>query len=132
MKKLKVGSVEVIGYAGILIWAAVILLRGSDFSNNSIYLFCRGILPNLGAAWAATLAAKWFVLWVLKRDMTFNMYMFICIGVFVLALFSEIIHDLFLNSPFDIYDIIITAAAQLFIFLVPVVTKDRYFGSYKE
>ena len=35
-----------------------------------------------------------------------------------------------LGSPFDIYDMLITVVAQLFIFFIPMATKDKYFNDY--
>lgn len=130
MKKIKIGSVEVLAYIGTFIWVMVMFLRGSNLSFNNVSLLLLGILPNLGAAWLATLFGKWIVIYILKQDITIKMHLFICIGVFVLAFASEIVHDLFLNSPFDIYDVIITAIAQLAMFFVPILTKDKYFSNY--
>ena len=130
MKKIKIGSVEVLGYIGNFIWVMVMFLRGSNLSFNNVSLLLLGILPNLGAAWAVTMFGKWIVIYILKQDITIKWHLFICIGVFVLAFASEIVHDLFLNSPFDIYDVIITAIAQLVIFFVPVLIKDKYFSNY--
>lgn len=130
MKKVTIGSVEVLGYIGMVIWVAVIFLRKYSWLDNSVYLFLLGILPNLGAAWVMTMFGKWIVISSGKRNFTVKVHLFICIGVFVLALGSEIIHDLFLKSPFDLYDILITIIAQIFMFFIPILTKDKYFSRY--
>ena len=130
MKKIKFGSIEILGYVGMLIWAAVILLRGISFSNNSMYLFLVGILPNLGAAWVITMFGKWLVLFICKQDYSTKKHCIFCFGIIILAFVSELIHDSFLNSPFDVCDIVITIIAQLIIFLIPIVTKDKYFENY--
>ena len=130
MKKIKFGSTEILGYMGGLIWAAVILLRGISFSGNSVYLFLVGILPNLGAAWVITLFGKWIILFVCKQDYSIKKHCIFCFGVIILAFVSELIHDSFLNSPFDIYDIVIAIIAQLTIFLIPIAAKDKYFKNY--
>ena len=130
MKKIKFGSIEVLGYIGGAIWVAVILLRGISFSDNSLYLLLVGILPNLGAAWVMTMFGKWIVLFVCKQDYSIKKHCIVCLGVIVLAFASELIHDSLLNSPFDIYDIVITVIAQLTMFLIPIVTKDKYFKNY--
>ena len=115
---------------GGLIWGAVILLRGISFSNNSIYLFLVGILPNLGAAWVTTMFGKWIVLFICKQDYSIKKHCIFCFGIIILAFLSELIHDSFLNSTFDIYDMVITIIAQLIVFSVPIVTKDKYFKNY--
>ena len=130
MKKIKFGSIEVLGYLGMLIWVAVIMLRSIAFSNNSIYLFFLGILPNLGAAWTITMICKWIILFVFKQDYSLKKHCIICFGIVILAFASELIHDSFLNSPFDIYDMAITVIAQLILFFIPIITKDKYFKNY--
>lgn len=130
MKKIRMGSIEILGYIGLIIWVAVIFLRKYSLSDNNVYLFFLGILPNLGAAWIATMFGKWMVIFVWKRSFTVKIHLFICIGLFALAFGSEIIHDLFLNSSFDAYDILITMIAQISIFFIPIVLKDKYFRSY--
>lgn len=129
MKKLRFGSVEILGYGGIAVWIAVILLRGYPQFGNEAYRFLLGILPNLGAAWAATMFGKWIVTLGLKRELTVRTYLVLCIGVFVLAFASELVHDMFLNSPFDPYDILVTVIAQLIIFVVPVLTHYKSFST---
>jgi len=130
MKRIKMGSVEILGYTGIFLWIAIILLRGISLTNNSLYLFLLGIFPNLAAAWAMTMFAKWVILFILKRSVTVKIHFCICAAIIFLALISEVIHDMFLGSPFDIYDMLITVVAQLFIFFIPMATKDKYFNDY--
>jgi len=130
VNKIKFGSMEILGYIGGVIWIAVILLRALSFSDNFIYLFFLGILPNLGAAWVMTMFSKWILLLVWKQNYNMKKHCIICFGIVILAFASELIHDSFLNSPFDICDIVITIIAQLTIFLIPIVTKDKYFKNY--
>lgn len=124
------GSVEILGYAGIFLWVAIILLRGMYLTNNNLYLFLLGILPNLAAAWAMTMFTKWAILFIFKKNITIKIHFCVCVAIIFLASISEVIHDMFLSSPFDIYDIMITVVAQLFIFLMPIVLKDKYFSDY--
>lgn len=132
LKKIKFGTIETMGYLGILIWVSVIVLRGLHLSTNATYQFFLGILPNVGAAWLMTMLGKWFILFVLKQRLTIAKHVLLCTGVFILALASEIFHDLFLNSPFDPYDILVTAVAQLLILLLPILTKDKYLSGYTQ
>jgi len=130
MKKIKFGSMEILGYIGLIVWIAVIQLRGMNLSGNACYIFLLGILPNLGAAWAMTMLGKWIILLLLKRAYTFRKHVMLCAGILALGLVSEIAHDLFLNSPFDIYDMLLSAAAQAVIFLLPILIKDKFLYSY--
>lgn len=130
MKKIKLGSVEILGYVGIAVWITVIFLRAYPLSESAAYWFWLGILPNAGAAWAATMFAKWLVVFGLKKVITVKLHLMLCIGVLILALVSEMVHALFLNSPFDLYDMLITIAAQLIMFFLPILVKDKCLGGY--
>lgn len=120
MKKIEYGLTEYLGIAGSFIWVIVIMLRGLNLSNNSIYNFILGILPNLGAAWIFTLLFKWLIIYVFKKQYNIKTHAMVCVSIFVLALISEIIHHYFLNSPFDIFDMVITIIAQGIIFFIPI------------
>lgn len=126
MKQNKTDLVEILGCIGIFIWVAVIFLREMMFWDNRVYLFLLGILPNLGAAWAATLFGKWLIQFKWKKKWNAKSYFALCVMIFILALLSEIVHDLFLQSPFDFYDILITAIAQAAIFVLPSVQGSNF------
>lgn len=130
MNKIKIGIVEVLGLIGILLWSGTVIIRGFHLSNNELYLLILGSLPNLAAAWAVTLFAKWYVLFVLKKDITVKSYAIICFGIVLIALTSEVIHAAFFDSPFDINDMVVTIIAQVVLFLIPLITKDKYFSNY--
>ena len=130
MKKLKFGSIEILGCIGVIVWVAVIILRVSPLPNNSVILFLIGILPNLGAAWATTMFGKWIIVFVCKQNYSIKKHCILCAGIFAISLVSEFINDLFFASPFDFNDILVTIAAQFVIFLSPIVFKDKYFKNY--
>ena len=130
MRKIKFGSMELLGYTGMLLWMAVLLLRSRNLSDNTVYLFLLGILPNLAAAWTMTMFGKWFILFVCKQRYTVKKHYILCLGIMILALLSEWIHDVFLNSPVDFYDILITLIAQLVLLFLPMLIKDKYFEGY--
>ena len=125
MKKVKIGSIEFFACAGVVIWAIVLFLRTKNISNSDFYLFVIGMLPNLAAAWISTLFGKWIIVFLMKRSITIKIYRFLCLSIFLFAVCSELIYDMFLGSSFDIYDILITAIAQIIIFIVPIRIKDK-------
>lgn len=47
MKKIRIGSIEILGYIGIIIWVAVFFLREYNLPANSVYLFFLGIFLRL-------------------------------------------------------------------------------------
>ena len=79
---------------------------------------------------SSDLFGKWIVLFICRQDYSIEKHCIFCFGVIILAFVSELIHDSFLNSPFDICDIVITIIAQLTIFLIPIAAKDKYFKNY--
>jgi len=122
--KTKFGTVEFFGFLGLAIWALVVLLRPLHISDNSIFMFFLGILPNLGAPWGLTMFLKWFVQFF-KKSYSYKIHFTICTFVFILVLTSEIIFDIFFGSSFDCADMAVTLLGQLTIFTVPIVKKDQ-------
>jgi len=104
MKKHTITSV--FGIIGILSWTITIFLREISIDNTSIN-FLLGVMPNLSAAWAFIWLGE---IIVNKKNIDFNFKIASAISVliFLLSIISEVIHDLFLNSSFDIYDLIST------------------------
>jgi hypothetical protein len=131
MKKIKLGTVEVLGCIGLLIWAAVILLRQLDLSENTFYIFTLGVLPNLGAAWVVTLFGKWACLFIMRQPYSTKKHLILSLVIIALALASESVHDAFLATPFDRHDILLTLVAQVIILLLPSALNDKYFERYE-
>lgn len=104
MKKHTITSV--FGIIGILSWTITIFLRETSIYNTSIN-FLLGVMPNLSAAWAFIWLGE---IIVNKKNIDFNFKIASAISglILLLAIISEVIHDLFLNSSFDIYDLIST------------------------
>lgn len=75
-----------------------------------------------------TMFAKWFWVLAFKRTFSLKTHIIICISIVVLALGSEIVHDLFFHSPFDGYDMISTTVAQLIMVAVPLRIKEKRFS----
>ena len=134
MKKFKIGSVEILGIIGVILWIVVLFLRRRSLTNHSVYLFIVGMAPNLAAAWISTAVGKLLISLGLKRRMTIKMYFSLCFSIFLFSICSEFIYDRYLGSAFDVYDICVTAVAQVIIFTVPVLLKDKNlnFGKSRE
>lgn len=104
MKKHTITSV--FGIIGILSWTITIFLREISIDNTSIN-FLLGIMPNLSAAWAFIWLGE-IIVNKKNIDFKFKIASAISVLIFLLSIISEVIHDLFLNSSFDIYDLIST------------------------
>ena len=124
-EKKKFGSIEILGCVSILIWVTVLFLRGRNVSHNNTYLFVIGMLPNLAAAWISTAIGKWFIIRVLKRRVTTDVYLLLCFSIVIFSFCSELIYERYFSSVFDIYDILVTAFAQIVIFVVPLLLRDE-------
>lgn len=104
-------GVSLLGYIGMLLWAAVILLRHLALPYPPWARLLLGSLPNVGATWAFTMFAKWLIVGTLKKPYTGRAHLLVCIAVLLLAYGSEMVHDRFLGSPFDDSDMIATVLA---------------------
>lgn len=120
----KFNTTAMFGILGILSWTLTILLRDTTVNSIEIFNFILGIMPNISAAY--------FFIWVgkivaerLNKNFTLKISMIISGLIFFFAIISEIIHDLFLNSPFDIYDIIATISAITLYLITFYITKNR-------
>ena len=107
----------VFGIIGALFWGGTVLLREMQVSDISALTFILGIMPNISASWVSLYIGELLVDKANKK-FTFKVASIISVVVFLLALTSEIIHDLFLNSAFDVYDIIATILAILVYLIV--------------
>ena len=114
----------VFGIIGALSWSGTVLLREMLLSDSSVLNFILGIMPNISASWV--------FIWIgenlinkAKRDFTFKVASIVSGVIFLFALISEIIHEMFLNSPFDVNDIIATILAILFYLIVFYISKHK-------
>ena len=111
MKKYTI--THVFGIIGVLSWSGTVLLREMLLSDIGVLNFILGIMPNISASWV--------FMWIGEklinkesRDFTFKAASIVSGVIFLFALISEIIHEMFLNSPFDANDIIATIVAIIF------------------
>ena len=104
------------GIIGIITWSITIFLREQSI-NNSIINFILGIMPNISATWFFIWMDE-FTLNIKKLNITIKRAIFSSSIIFILALVSEIIHDIYLESPFDINDIIATILSIILYLIV--------------
>lgn len=122
MKKLTI--THVFGLIGAISWSLTILLRETSVNNIPIINFILGVMPNISAAWFFIYVVE-FILTKSGKLFIFRYALITSTSIFLLGLVSEIIHDLFLNSPFDIYDIIATVFAIVIYLLILYLTTIR-------
>ena len=122
MKKYTI--THVFGMIGVLSWSGTVLLREMLLSDIGVLNFILGIMPNISASWV--------FIWIGEklinkesRDFTFKAASIVSGVIFLFALISEIIHEMFLNSPFDANDIIATIVAIIFYLTLFYVSKHK-------
>ena len=121
MKKYTVTSV--FGIIGITSWAITILLRETYLVNIDVIKFKLGVMPNIGAVWFFIQMVE-IIYEKIKKDFTFKISIKVSGIIFLMAVLSEVVHDMFLNSPFDIFDIIATILA-ITIYLIILYIFER-------
>ena len=125
MKKYTI--THIFGIIGVLFWSGTVLLREMLLSDSGVINFILGIMPNISASWVFIWIGEKLINKV-NRDFTFKTASIISGVIFLLALISEIIHEMFLNSPFDVNDIIATILAILFYLIVFYISKHKTVG----
>ena len=86
--------------------------------------FILGIAPNIAAAWLFAFLIENIYFVLLKRKIKQKEVIASLIFIMGLSLGSEIIHDIFLGSPFDVNDIVATSFA-LIIFQIVFYLSNR-------
>ena len=122
MKKYTI--THIFGIIGVLFWSGTVLLREMLLSDSGVINFILGIMPNISASWV--------FMWIGEklinkesRDFTFKAASIVSGVIFLFALISEIIHEMFLNSPFDANDIIATIVAIIFYLALFYISKHK-------
>ena len=122
MKKYTI--THVFGIIGVLSWSGTVLLREMLLSDIGVLNFILGIMPNISASWV--------FMWIGEKlinkeskDFTFKAASIVSGVIFLFALISEIIHEMFLNSPFDANDIIATIVAIIFYLALFYISKHK-------
>lgn len=120
----KITTTYIMGIIGVVTWALTIFLRGTQLSTVNSIAFILGIMPNISATWVFIWIAE-FICEKLSKVFTFKISIISCGAILILAFISEIVHDLFLNSPFDVNDMIATICAIAVYFIVIKVTTSK-------
>lgn len=110
-EKIKITLIDVLGLIGALLWTLAIFLRGTVLIQNEIISFLLGIAPNFGAGLLLPMLTVRYYPILLKKDITFKKFILILIAIFLLLFVSEVVHDKFLNSRVDFYDMIASLIA---------------------
>ncbi|MBI9011413.1 MAG: hypothetical protein JEZ08_04225 [Clostridiales bacterium] len=122
MEKKPFKKVYVLGLVGAILWSMTVLLRDTSIVNNSIIKQILFVTPNIGASLVVFYLIDKYYSVITKKDYTLKMSLITLGMILFLAIGSEIYHDLFLNAPYDIADILATVITVVILGLI--VVKD--------
>ena len=134
-RNLKISSIEIMAVLGILIWLATIFLRKYYSINSIIPIFC--VMPNFGGAWIATAMLKQAFSPVFSENKVLNIefskkvLFYICIVVIFMSFVNELLPFTNTGAGFDLYDILATVLAEIIVFSVPVILKEKTLIEYR-
>ena len=111
--------------AGALAWAATRILRNTHLMDNAILQRLLWVAPNFCAVWVGV--GLTFLLYprIFKNEFDAKHTVPLVGGLFGVILLSEIIHHVFLDSAFDIWDMVASAVASVIVLLVHALHKDK-------
>lgn len=105
MEKKKKTLISIMGLFGAFLWVLTIYMRGTEYVQISEINFLLGIAPNIGVGLLLPMLTIVYYPILFKEDIPIKKYRLILIAIFLFLFMSEVIHDRFLNAPFDIYDL---------------------------
>ncbi len=79
--------------------------------QNEIISFLLGIAPNFGVGLLLPMFTVRYYPALFKKDITFKNFILVLITIFLILIVSEVVHDTFFNSRFDLYDLIASLTA---------------------
>lgn len=119
---------NVLGLSCALLWVLAIFLREMPVAHNPGINFWLGIAPNFGVALLLPMLLVNYYPVVFQRALTRRFFLYGLAIMFTGLLLSEIVHDIFLNSKFDIWDLVASLMALLIMALVSGKTKSLGLG----
>jgi hypothetical protein len=119
---------NVLGLLGVILWVSVIFLRETPVVHNPSINFWLGIAPNFGVALLLPMLLANYYLVVFKRALTHRLFLYGLAIIFAALFLSEVVHDIFLNSRFDVWDLVASLVALIIMALVSGKTKPFELG----
>jgi hypothetical protein len=102
---------DVGGLLGASLWALTILLRESPAIHDPNLQFWLGITPNFGVGLLLPMLVANFYPVLFKKELTHRLFLYSLAMVLAALFLSEVVHALFLDSAFDIFDLLASFVA---------------------
>ncbi len=91
---------------GIFIWAGAVILRTVLVSPPYLISLALGVAPNVGSALVLAGLIQCHYARIMNKVYSKKVNIMALILIFIAMLLSEVIHANFLNSPFDVNDML--------------------------
>jgi hypothetical protein len=123
--KNRISFFNLLGLLGAIPWGLAIYLRETPivhYPSTNIWL---GIAPNFGVALVLPMLLANYYPMLFKKGLSWMAFRNGLVVIFIALLLSEVVHDIFLNSRFDIWDLAASLVALMIMALVA--SKTRLF-----
>ena len=131
-RKLYLSSIDIMGILGFLLWILTLFLRKYYSINEVLPIF--SFMPNFAGGWTATAVFNQFFSPIYSKKKVSNVHFskktlfFICIAVIILSAINELLP---FSSSFDVYDMLATVVAEIIIFIIPIILKEKIFIEFR-
>ena len=116
---------NILALTGAVIWSATIFLRDTSLMDNAVLRRILWVTPNFGVVWLGAGLTFTIFPYVFKREFNPKHTIPLVGGIFAVLILSEIVHHIFLDSAFDIWDMAASAAASLVIIVIHIFRKSK-------
>lgn len=104
-------ALNIMGLLGVSLWVLTIFLRETSVINNPAFHFWLGIAPNFGVGLLLPMLLVQYYSATFKKTLTYKQFLVGLAVIFAALFMSEVVHALFLNSGFDIFDLLASLVA---------------------
>lgn len=116
--------VNLLGLFGVLLWVLTIFLRETPAVHNPGFHLWLGIAPNFGAALLLPALLNIYYPVVFKRALTRQHFLEGLGIIFTGLVVSEVVHEIFLGSRFDLWDLAASLVGLMIMTWVSGKTKE--------
>lgn len=108
MKKKDLSIFNMLGLLGSALWTLTIFLREAEIAPGGTVSFLMGVAPNFSVGLLIPALIIIGYPSVFKRNLSLRPFILLLMGSYAIIFASEVIHDVFLGSTFDVLDMAAT------------------------
>lgn len=122
---------SILAVAGVIMWSAVIFLRETPLMDNAVLRRILWVAPNFGVVWACVGFIFMLFPLIFKREFDPKHTLHLVGGILTLLILSEVVYNVFLDSPFDVWDMAASAVASIVVIMIYYFKNIFKTGEYK-